>query len=75
MILLPNFYKYFIFIFLLKKKFILIRRGGEVAAARVSDLTKGLKSDVDTEGTIYKYLTDAEKERINEYKIISVLGE
>jgi hypothetical protein len=45
-----------------------------VAAARLDDYKRGLKTGVDTEGTIYKYLDDGEKQRIQEYQLISVVG-
>ena len=45
-----------------------------MAAARLTDYERGLKTDVDTTGTIYKYLDDGEKQRIQEYQLISVVG-
>ena len=45
-----------------------------MAAARLDDYKRGLKTGVDTEGTIYKYLDDGEKQRIQEYQLISVVG-
>ena len=50
------------------------RRDGEVAAAMLTDYKRGLKTDVDTEGTLYKYLDESEKQIIQEYNLISVVG-
>ena len=40
----------------------------------LTDYKRGLKTDLDTEGTLYKYLDDSEKQRIKEYNLISVVG-